>query len=220
MSEDASKPADEKKGGSALKIIIAIPLVLIGLFVGVGLVLPSGYAVERSVVIDADVATVHGLVGDLERWPEWEPWREEDPTITTTIAEKSDGVGAHQSWTGESGKGELTFTKSDPATGIGYDLTFDDTYKSTGEMTYATEGDGVKVTWSMKGDNGMNIIGRYFGLLMDGMVGPMFERGLEKLKTAAESGAAPAGAAGEDAGAGDAGGDAGDAGDEGGEGGG
>ena len=55
-------------------------------------------------------------------------------------------------------------------------------------MLYHPEGSATRVTWEMSGDAGMNVIGRYFGVLMDNMVGPMFESGLEKLKSAAEKG--------------------------------
>ena len=47
-------------------------------------------------------------------------------------------------------------------------------------------GDGTHVTWSFDSDMGAGPIGRYFGLLMDRMVGPDFEGGLANLKALAE----------------------------------
>ena len=63
--------------------------------------------------MQATPAQVHAFVGDLEKWDEWTPWIEDDPSIVTTFGEKTVGVGAHQSWTSESGDGELTLTQSD-----------------------------------------------------------------------------------------------------------
>ena len=164
-------------------------VVLAVLAVGVGFLLPSSYTVERSVVIDAEPARVHALVDDLRRWPEWEPWRESDPSIVVTLGTATQGVGAHQSWTGSMGGGELTFTASSPERGVEYDMSFDEgKWRSVAAVRYEPEGGGTRVVWTMSGDMGMNPLDRYFALLMDAMTGPMFERGLEKLKAAAESG--------------------------------
>ncbi len=170
-----------------LKWIGIVLVVLVVLFVGVSFLLPSDYRVERSVTIDAGPEQVHQLVGHLERWPEWTPWQEMDPTIETVLGDQTTGIGAHQKWDGDSGSGELTFTRCDASTGIAYDLAFDEgKHMSVGTMDYETTAEGTKVTWTMAGDN-EGIIGRWFGVMMDAMVGPAFENGLAKLKTTAEA---------------------------------
>ena len=58
-----------------------------------------------------------------------------------------------------------------------------------GYATYTLEKLGpnqTKLTWSFDADFGNNIIGRYFGLMMDGMLGPDYEKGLAKLKSTLE----------------------------------
>ncbi|MEZ4270948.1 MAG: SRPBCC family protein [Myxococcota bacterium] len=168
---------------TALGLGILSMLFLIG-----GLMLPSAYRVERSIVVQADRAQIHQLVGDLDQWPQWTPWQETDPTVRTTVGDQSTGVGAHQSWVGKSGSGELTLTESSPQTGISYDMSFDGgAFQSTSSMRYEDAAEGVKVVWSLNGDNGYNILGRYFARMMDDMVGPYFEKGLAKLKNQAES---------------------------------
>lgn len=171
-----------------LKRLAIVVVVLIVLFVGVAFILPDNYSVKRSVLIKADKEAIHTLVGDLRQWPEWTPWLDMDPTIETTFGEITTGVGAHQSWTGESGGGQLTFTECDLETGVVYDMTFEeDAYASVGRIEYASAAGGVEVKWTMKGDIGMNPFSRYFGALMDWMVGPMFDQGLRQLKSAAEA---------------------------------
>lgn len=158
------------------------------LVIVVGFMLPATYTVSRAVIINADPAHIHAFVGDLEQWPAWTPWIKADPTIEVTIGDNTSGVGAHQSWTGDSGGGELTFTRSDPARGIGYDMSFDGgKYRSQGTLEYNQAGSATEVTWVMQGDNGNNPFSRYFGLMMDPMVGPMFEDGLNRLKLVAET---------------------------------
>jgi uncharacterized membrane protein len=174
------------------KWLVGVVLVVAAVVVAVGFALPAGYAVERSVVIDAPRERVHALVADLEQWPRWQPWQDEDPTIEITIGEKSAGFGATQSWSGESGSGEHTFTLSDQDRGIVYDLSIEGgTWSAVGAVSYEVvpgNDAATRVVWTMTGDNSESFIGRYFNLAVDAMVGPMFERGLAKLEQAAEAG--------------------------------
>ena len=114
-----------------VKWLAIIIVVLVVVFILIGFVLPKNYNVERSVVIRAEPAAIHTLVGELRAWDRWTPWQEADPTIVTTFGETTAGVGA---------SGELTFTQCSPETGVVYD-----------------------------------------------MVGPMFEQGLDRLKTEVEA---------------------------------
>jgi len=157
------------------------------LVVAVGFMLPSSYTVSRSVIINADPSHIHTFVGDLAQWPEWTPWVKADPTIVVTRGDRTTGVGAHQDWTGDSGSGSLTFTRSDPAWGLAYDMSLDEgKYDSQATMTYWIDGETTEVIWMMTGDLGNNPFSRYFGLMMDPMIGPMFEEGLNRLKLVAE----------------------------------
>ena len=171
-----------------LKTILSAIIVLIVVVVVIGLFLPTSYTVERSIVIDAPPAKIHEYVGDLNNWDAWEPWKEGDPTLVVTHGEKTKGVGASQSWVGESGDGALTFTKDSPTEGIEYDLVFDDgTYVCQSAMKYSPLEDGeTKVTWTMTGDMETPVIGGYFVLMMDSMVGKMFDKGLVNLKNTVE----------------------------------
>lgn len=171
-----------------LRAFVAAAVALIVILAAVGLILPSSYTVERSIVIDATTEDVHEYVGNLAKWDDWSPWKEEDPTLVVTLGEKSSGVGASQSWVGDSGTGALTVTESSPAEGIKYDLLFDGgTYECVSSITYDRLQDGsTKVTWYMSGDMGRSVTGGYFAVLMDSMVGNMFDRGLSNLKREVE----------------------------------
>jgi hypothetical protein len=172
-----------------LKVVkwLAIVLgVLVLAFIITGFLLPSSYAFQRSVVISASPQQIHEFVGDLQRWPEWTPWYEMEPSIETTYGPTTTGVGASQTWTGESGGGDLMLTQSDPFTGIEYEMSFDGAFPSDGTIRYEVTPGGTQVTWGMQGEVD-NFIARYMGLLMESMVGPSFETGLANLKEAAES---------------------------------
>ncbi len=161
---------------------------MIVLVVGISFFLPKTYHVERTVSIDAPPAQVHRLTSDLRNgWPQWEPWSEADDTIVTTYGELTAGVGASQSWSNKDGSGSLTLTMCDVAVGVEYDMAFNvDQYISKGKLSYTSTATGTDVTWEMDGDV-RGVVGKYFGYMMDSMVGPMFEQGLESLKDAAET---------------------------------
>ncbi len=170
-----------------LLIALSLIVLLVAAFVLVGLFLPKDYDVSRTAVINATPEEIHALVGDLERWPEFMPWEEGDPTIETKIV-KSTGADASQTWTGNSGNGTLTFFESDPATGIGYEMLIDKWDPSKGYLNYEALEDGTtRVTWRMEGNISTPIIGPYFAASMDAMVGPMFHQGLQRLKSILET---------------------------------
>jgi hypothetical protein len=175
-----------------LKIVLTTVAVLILVFVVLGMVLSRDYRVTRSVKIQADVAQVHALVGDLKRWDEWAPFKKADNTIVVTYGPTTTGVGASQSWTSQKDEGgRLTFTKCDPATGIAYDMAFrmgDKEIPAKSWMTYSpASGGGVQVEWGIEGRMEMAVIGGYFATLADTMMGPMFQQGLDELKKKAET---------------------------------
>ncbi len=172
------------KTAGVVLIILVITVAVIGLF------LPTRYAVVRSTVVDASPGEIHEYVGNLKKWDLWTPWKEEDPSAVVTLGEKTSGVGASQSWVGESGTGALTITASSPKSGIEYDLLFDGgTYECKGSIRYDRLSDGdTRVTWAMSGDMGKSLTSGYFALLMDTMVGNMFQKGLSNLKRVVEEG--------------------------------
>lgn len=171
-----------------LKVTGAVIVILVVVFIIAGLLLPTTYSVQRSIVIDATPAEIHEYVGDLDNWGEWEPWTESDPSIAVTLGDKTTGIGAHQSWTGDSGDGALEFTMSSPDTGIEYDLVFDGQFECQSAMLYEpVKNGGTEVTWIMSGDTEKPFIGGYLALMMDTMAGDMFEKGLSNLKQVVES---------------------------------
>lgn len=171
------------------KILIGVVVVIVVLLL-VGLVLPKHYEVKRSVVVKAEPAKVHQLVGDLKRWDEWAPWREEDPTIVTTFGPTTTGAGASQSWTGDSGSGRLRFTQSDAMTGVVYEMAFlegDSEIPATGWVRYSPAPGGTEVEWAMQGDMDTPVVAGYLALLSNRFIGGMFDKGLTKLKARAEA---------------------------------
>ena len=168
---------------------LVIPLLALGVLgVIVGMLLPTKYSLSRSLIIKAHPESIHFYVGDLSKWDRWAPWKDEDPSIITTLSEHTTGVGASQTWIGKDGDGSLTLTKSSPTEGIEYDLFFEGgSYRCWAAIHYDKVGENAtRVIWKMKGNMNIPIIGGYMAMMMDSMVGNMFDRGLSKLKHTVE----------------------------------
>ncbi len=171
-----------------MKKLVIVMTSIIVLFVLGGLILPSDFEVKRSVSINANTPTIHQFVNELNKWTLWAPWLDIDPSIKTTLGAITRGKGASQSWSGSGGGGSLEFTSSSIETGIEYDLYFEgDPTRYFSSISYAETDQPIEVTWLMKGKIETVIIGPYVAMMMDTLVGDMFQDGLNKLKIVVET---------------------------------
>ena len=171
----------------ALKIIVLLILAISVLVFGVGAFLSKDFRVERSIVIDAAPEAVFDEVNTLEKWNAWSPWIAMDPTIDNTYSGPASGVGAKVSWTSEkSGDGTQTITLSERPTRIETALDFGEMGQPNADWTFEPEGDGTKVTWGLTGE-AAGPLGGYFAMMIDGMLGTLYEDGLSRLKDVVES---------------------------------
>lgn len=167
--------------------LAALAIVL----VGAGGLLPAHYAVQRSVVFASPPEKIWPLIDNPREWARWTVWNLRDPAMTMQYSGAARGAGAIWAWQSRSeGSGRMTFTAADAPRRLAYALEFPDFEggRNTGELTLTAEGKGTRVTWSMQGDMGGNPILRWFGLLMDRMVGPDFDGGLARLRRLADEG--------------------------------
>jgi uncharacterized protein YndB with AHSA1/START domain len=162
-------------------IVLAVVLV--------GLVLPSTFAVERTVEIKAPARTIFDYIVEPKQWTKWTTWSKRDPDMRITYSGPPFGLGAKWSWVSKTeGTGSMQFTKVEPDQRVEYALVFPDFgMRSSGAIAIAPAGERTRVTWTQKGDVGPNPLKRYLAVMMDRMVGPEFEAGLENLKALAES---------------------------------
>lgn len=175
---------------NALKKVALVLAIFVAVVVGVGLFLPKTAHVERSILIDAPRATVFTVLNGFRQFDRWSPWAGIDPNATTSYEGPQAGVGAKMSWSGnaEVGTGSQEVLESVPYERLKVRLTFGDfPGEFMASYTLAAEGSGTKMTWSFDGDYGGSILGRYFGLMSDAMLGPDYEKGLGQLKQLAES---------------------------------
>jgi len=152
----------------------------------------ADYEVTRSETIAAPPALVHGFIDDFHRWPTWSPWEEIDPSMKREYSGPQAGVGARYAWEGnrKAGKGNMEIVDSQPER-VEVRLIFEKPFKGDNQVVFdlkPQDGGATDLTWTMHGSNkGMaSLFTRVFG--MDRMVGKDFEKGLARLKNAAEPG--------------------------------
>lgn len=172
-----------------LKILAGLMAAFIALFLLVAAVLPGTYTVERSIEIDRPPALVYAQVTDYNAWLEWSPWPQMDPNAKHTVNGAPGTVGMTWSWEGdELGVGAMTIAALDENRSLHSTLEFKEPMQSIADDYVELEpldGGRTRVTWRNTGELPYPV-GRYFGLGMDGMLGPQYEDGLQNLKALCE----------------------------------
>lgn len=165
-----------------LKKILAGLGVVVVLLLLVPAVLSSKMQHSRSIEIQSSQAAVHAYLTDLNQYPKWNPFSESDPGSTNQIT--GTGVGSVLTWKGEkTGEGKMTITQINPPQSIQLKLEFYTPMPGEaviGWTTDAVDANKTRMTWTM--DQDLPYFQRYFGLVMNGMIGKTFERGLDNLK--------------------------------------
>ena len=173
-----------------LKWILIVVLALLAVLVIGGYLLSPKFTVTRSVVVNAPADKVYALVANPRGWKQWSVWNQRDPAMQIEYSGPESGTGAKWSWKSKTqGDGTMTFTATEPARKVAFDLYFPDFgTTSQGELSFVPEGNSTRVTWTMNGDMGKNPVFRWIALGADSMVGKDFETGLANLKAVAEKG--------------------------------
>jgi hypothetical protein len=165
-------------------VLVVVLLVVVALQ-------PAAFRIFRSTTISAPPEAIFPHVNNLRAWKAWSPFEKLDPAMQQTYGGPPAGVGAIQSWSGNSkaGEGRLTIMESKPNDLVRLKLEFVRPFACCNnvDFTFKPEGSQTVVTWDMTGENGFMAKG--FGLIMnmDKMVGKDFAEGLANLKSVVEA---------------------------------
>ena len=169
-----------------MRIVKVIVIVLVIIFIGsCGYVAlqPNSYDIYRTKTIKAPAQLLFTEVNDFKNWEDWSPWVEKDNSIEISYPEQTSGVGGSYSWTSDDGNGTMKTVMVSPYDSISQQMQFEDFPPSNVYWHFKTTTEGTEVTWGMKA-NDMPFLLKLFAVInggMDKMVGPDYERGLEKL---------------------------------------
>ena len=163
---------------------------IVVLAVIVAFFLPRHAIVTRSVEIAAPPSAIYPIVSDLRRFNEWSPWADIDPAAVYTFTGPIDGVGQTLNWESKDekvGSGSMAIAAVEPDKRVDMSIDFGSQGTALASLALEPAASGTKVTWGLDSDLGLNPIARYFGMMMDGMIGPDYEKGLARLKAVAET---------------------------------
>jgi uncharacterized protein YndB with AHSA1/START domain len=170
-----------------------VPYVLLGLLAALLLYAatrPDQFEVQRSTVIQAPPDKVFALINDFHQWQQWSPWEKVDPAMKRTHSGAPAGKGAVYAWEGNKqvGTGRMEILESAPPSKVAIQLDFTSpmTARNTADFVLQPEGQGTRVTWTMRGPTAFGMKVLHVFVSMDKMVGGDFEAGLANLKAAAE----------------------------------
>jgi polyketide cyclase/dehydrase/lipid transport protein len=148
------------------------------------------YTVERSTMIEAPAALIYEQIADFRRWTAWSPWEDIDPDLQRSYSGPDAGVGAAYTWSGnrKAGRGRMEITDVTEPAAVSIVVAFEKPFKALNDTHFSLrpEGSGTVVTWTMNGKRTWltKVMGVF--LSMDKLLGPDFEKGLARLKTATE----------------------------------
>jgi hypothetical protein len=159
------------------KILLGL-VVLVVILAAVGFMLPREVHLERQVEIKASPAPIYTHITGMKAFHVWSPWADKDPDVGSKMSAKGN------SDVGEDSQ-EVTGIKANER--VDTHLDFGDQGTAEAYVVLKDLGNGsTQVTWGFDSDMGAGSVGRWFGLFMDGMLGPDYEKGLSNLKGLAE----------------------------------
>ncbi|MCB9272557.1 MAG: SRPBCC family protein [Lewinellaceae bacterium] len=171
----------------ALKTVLIVIGILLGIFLLLGLFAPKEVQATQSIVINAPPETVFNTVNDLSTWDSWSPWKEADPSITSTLGEQTVGAGAYYTWTSEnSGTGKISITESTPAESVRTVVDFGGKGMADTPFAFKPVENGTETSWSFHSKfpypwNAMLLFQDF-----KGNIEKDYARGLELLKAVVE----------------------------------
>lgn len=180
---------DKPSVGLMLKWVGIVLLLAAVCVLVVGLLLPRQWHVEQSVEIEAEVAQIHALVGDVERWDAWmfDP-SQAGADMKVELEGESGGVGSTIKWSGKGSTGAMTLVEVGPSTGVRWDGRIEtDEINNHGSISYEQlDGGIVRVTLVDEGTL-PPVFGGYFVPVMNSALSQHFEGALARLELAAEA---------------------------------
>jgi effector-binding domain-containing protein len=173
-----------------MKKILYVVLGLLAIYLILCLIGPSEMKVERSIDINASPDLIKSKIIDLKFFHEtWSPWTEKDPNMKVTYTGEMGKEGSSMSWKSDVkdvGIGSMTYKYTHGDT-IMESLVFEGQGEGQIYHVVTPNGNTSKVTWHMFNKVPFVIRPMILFMNVDKMVGPDFEKGLSKLKTAMES---------------------------------
>ncbi|MDA3943334.1 MAG: SRPBCC family protein [Bacteroidetes bacterium] len=171
-----------------LKFVGLVLLVFLVIALVLPVIMPETASTSQSVQINASAPVAFRLVNNPKNWKRWSPFELDNPEMTSIYDGPEQGKGAGHRWESEEmGSGSMLIVESEPYKFIQSQLDFGNHGLALDEWEFIENENGVEVVWTLKLSELTYPFGKYFGFFLDGLMNPMQEKGLKKLKEIAES---------------------------------
>lgn len=173
-----------------VKFVLYGVIGVLALLVAIGLLLPSSAHVERSIEIEATPEQIFPWLNSPRAFNRWSPWAQRDPATQYRFEGPEQGVGAKMYWQSahpEVGSGSQEIIASVPDQRVALALDFGTQGTAVAYYDLQQLEGTTTVTWGFDTEFGNDIVGRYFGIMLDTWLGPVYEKGLSNLKALVES---------------------------------
>ena len=176
---------------AVLSILLILALLLGGLFLYAGLMIPVDFRVTRSTVIQAPATEIFPYLNNHMKMNSWNPWIKMDPNVKLSYSGPPEDVGAIIEWDGnrDVGAGRATITHSTPGYLVRMKMDWFKPMEGTSTVDFSLKqiGESTTVEWIIFGKN--NIVLRVMCIFLDidKMIGGSFESGLSELKKKVEA---------------------------------
>ena len=164
--------------------LFAVLLALVVLLIIIGFMLPTTVTVERDRAINHSPQVLYEVVSDLRHFVQWSPWLDGNVRGDFRLEGPASGAGATLVWRegADAGASRMWITAVEPPRRVDFELEFGDN-DAQGWFLIEPDGIGYRVHWGLAMQFGaLDLVGRYVGLMLPGLVGREYDRGLEQLE--------------------------------------
>ncbi|MFK7936802.1 MAG: hypothetical protein AB8G22_25030 [Saprospiraceae bacterium] len=171
-------------------VIFIIAAVLIIALVALAATAEKHVTIKLTKLIAADQATVYDQLRLLERYPDWSPFKVQDPGQHTSVTGTDGEIGATFHWEGdaEKSKGSMTLMEMGNNEHLKFQCNVEVPFKAQSHFVYdlTTQANGTLVTQTFTTELAfpVNVIGKIIGLRKQ--MEATNQQGLDLLKPATE----------------------------------
>lgn len=179
-----------------MRLIKMFLFVMFGLTVMltiIGLVIPSSVKISRGIIVNADSIKVYQQLSDVKDWGKWMPWVTADEGALVQTSPVTNAPGSFFKWKGLNLKNNGT---------ISFLILSPDYITTKYELEGMNDSEGgfrirsipnnlsqTEVQWFMEYKLKWYPWERFYGIFLDHIIGPSFDKGLQELKSYLEEAA-------------------------------
>jgi len=175
----------------ALKLFIAIMVLIVILFGVLAWIGPKYTEVERSIVINAPIESTYEYVIDWNKYHQWSPTTKYDPNMKYTVKGEKGTIGSTYEWEGNDqvGTGNQTLVEVEENAHLEILVNYVKPWEAqaTNFFDFEPKRGNTRVTWKYRTKNSVMSRMTLNFMNMDKLLGAEYEKGLESLKTLVES---------------------------------